>query len=244
MYDIEQLENEWKKYRRKKLKPWYFTLAAIIILMIPLGFFLMSEKINFSAIKGYFQFSNDTSSYEKDSTSTSQSNQAKSTVLVNSALDRLETNEKENLIEVEDKADKKSVNILVDVPMLDGTDNTEYQEEDTTDKPKVHLDIVETTNVTAYKDVERRFMQSHEIEDALFLARSYYKKADYKKSEYWALEANKLDESSEESLLIFVKSKVKLGRRNEAVSILKGYVNMTDSQEGNKLLYMIENNKL
>ncbi|HEY9129827.1 MAG TPA: CDC27 family protein, partial [Sulfurovum sp.] len=222
----------------------YITLVGIIFILVPIFFFLLNGKIDFSVLKSYFNSSNVSQTYEKESTSTTSNSKAKSTVLVNSALDRLETNEKENLIEVAQSTEKKQVNILVDVPMLDGEDNTEYEEEVTRDKPKVHLDIVETTNVTAYKDVERRFMQSREIEDALFLARSYYKKGDYKKSENWALEANKLDEGSEESLLIFVKSKVKLGRKNEAVSILKGYINMTDSQEGKKLLYKIENNKL
>ena len=220
------------------------TLLGVLFRLVPILFFLLNGKIDFSALKGYFNSSNEIQTYEEASISTTSSNKIKSTVLVNSALDRLEINEKENLIEVAEKSDKKQLNILVDVPMLDGDDNTEYEEEITRDKPKVHLDIIETTNVTAYKDVEKRFMQSHEIEDALFLARSYYKKGDYKKSENWALEANKLDEGSEESLFIFVKSKVKLGSKNEAVSILKGYINMTDSQEGKKLLYKIENNKL
>jgi tetratricopeptide (TPR) repeat protein len=156
-------------------------------------------------------------------------------------LDRLET--KESLIAVVEKNVKKPVNILVDVPLLDDTNDPVY-EEISEDRPKVALDIVESTSVTAYKDVERRFLQSHEIDDALFLARSYYKRGDYKKAEYWALETNKLDENSEESLFIFVKSKVKLGRRNEAVKILSDYIKMTNSQEGKKLLYMIENNKL
>ncbi len=98
--------------------------------------------------------------------------------------------------------------------------------------------------MTAYKDVEKRFLESHDIDDALFLARSYYKKGDYKKSEYWALEINKLDEDMEESLLIFVKSKVKMGRKNEAISILTTYVQRSDSQEAKKLLYRIENGKL
>ena len=241
MYDIEKLENEWKKYRRKKLKPWYITLASSVFLLVPLVFFLMNGKIDLSVLKSYFQSSNGILSSEVESTSTIQSDHTKSKVLVNMALDRLEITNNENLIEDADRPDKKQVNILVDVPMLDDEDT---EEEFTREKPKVHLDIVETTNVTAYKDVEKRFMKSHEIEDALFLARSYYKKGDYKKSENWALEANKLDEGSEESLLIFVKSKVKLGRRNEAISILKGYINMTDSQEGKKLLYKIENNQL
>jgi hypothetical protein len=165
----------------------------------------------------------------------------KSSVLVNDALDRLEM--KENVIDVVEKAVKTPVNILVDVPLLDDQDQSSVQAIEA-DKPKMHLDIIETSSVTAYKDVEKRFLQSRELDDALFLARSYYKKGDYKKAEYWALETNKLDENSEESLLIFVKSKAKSGHRNEAVTILTTYIKESNSQEGKKLLNQIENNKL
>ena len=92
--------------------------------------------------------------------------------------------------------------------------------------------------------MEKRFLESHDIDDALFLARSYYKKGDYEKAASWALEINKLDEDMEEGLLIFVKSKVKMGRKNEAISILMTYVKKSDSQEAKKLLYLIENDKL
>jgi len=244
MYDIELLENEWKKYRRKKLKPWYITFAVVIFLLVPSVIFLINEKIDFSSFSGYFQSSNKTAFSEETPRDTAENQKTKSSVLVDNALDRLEIKETENLINVTDKSAKKDVNILVDVPMLDDTGTSIYDEEVSEERPKVHLDIVESTNITAYKDVEQRFMQSHEIDDALFLARSYYKKGDYKKSEYWALETNKLDENSEESLFIFVKSKVKLGRKNEAVAILNEYIKMSNSQEGKKLLVKIENNKL
>ena len=98
--------------------------------------------------------------------------------------------------------------------------------------------------MTAYEDVEKRFAQSNDIDDALFLARSYYKKENYKKSESWAYEVNKLDSNLEEGLLIFIKSKVKLGRKNDALSILSNYLKKTNSIEAKNLLYKIENNKL
>lgn len=239
MYDIQQLENEWKKYRRKKLKPWYITLLIVTLIAISSVLILMNGQINFSSFKSYFDTKNQTLTQEEN-VNYDQEKKVQKNVLLNSALDRLET--KENLIAVMEKSPKKPLNILVDVPLLDDTNPT--YEDVSEDKPKVQLDIVESTSVTAYKDVERRFLQSHDIDDALFLARSYYKKGDYKKAEYWALETNKIDENSEESLFIFVKSKVKLGRRNEAVTILTDYIKMTNSQEAKKLLYMIQNNKL
>jgi len=112
------------------------------------------------------------------------------------------------------------------------------------EKEKKYLNIVKTSNVIAYEDVEERFRQTHDIDDALFLAKSYYKKAFYKKSKYWALEANKIDDNLEESLLIFVKSKVKLGKRDESISLLKKYIEKTNSEDASTLLDIIENHKL
>jgi len=243
MYDVEKLENEWKKYRRKRLKPWYIGILVLIFLLVPLIFFLVNQKIDFSALKSYFQTSNENGSYEVVSHLEKKN---KSSILVNEALDRLEIKErilKDSMITVVDKPVKKPLNILVDIPVLDGAGEISVGDMNQ-DKPKVHLDIVESTSVTAYKDVEKRFMQSREIDDALFLARSYFKKGNYKKAEYWALETNKLDEDSEESLFIFVKSKVKLGHTNEAIAILMDYIKISNSDEGRKLLYQIENNEL
>ncbi len=133
-------------------------------------------------------------------------------------------------------------NILVDIPILDGRQEERSNASGNVRK-KIHLDIIKTTNVTAYKDVEKRFKQSHDVDDSLFLARSYYKKGNYKKSEYWALETNKVDSNIEESMLIFVKSKMKLGRKNEAKNILTTYIRKSNSPEAKKLLYRIENGK-
>lgn len=243
MYDIERLENEWKKYRKKKLKPWLIGILVSILLSGILTLIFVNDKIDLNAVKHYFQTSKDHISYE-DPSDMVQKN--KSGVLVNKALDKLETKENiinDSMITVTQKPVKKPMNILVDIPVLDETGGLVSGDNDQ-DKPKVALDIVESSSVTAYEDVEKRFIHTRDIDDALFLARSYYKKGDYKKSEYWALETNKLDENSEESLLIFVKSKVKLGLKNEAIAILTDYIKMTDSQEGKKVLYQIENNKL
>lgn len=108
----------------------------------------------------------------------------------------------------------------------------------------MHLDIIGTSSITAYEDVEKRFLQSHDIDDALFLAKSYYKRLNYEKAVYWAFEVNKLDQNVEESVLIFIESKVKLGQRNEAILLLKNYLNKSDSEAGKILLERIENDTL
>ena len=240
MYDIEQLENQWKRYKKKKLKPWYMGSVILIILGLFIIIFLTNEKINFNQIKTYFESSKEMLTFEteektKDTVATNEK-EVKDTVLVDDALMKLEV--KDNMIDISEKVEKEPRNILVDIPILDDTNELPVEEVPGSRK-KIHLEIIESTSVTAYRDVEKRFLESHDIDDALSLARSYYKKADYRKAEYWALQINKLDENLEEGLLIFVRSKVKLGHKNEAISILTAYVKQSDSLEAKKLLYQI-----
>jgi len=243
MYDIKQLEHEWKQYRKRKFKPWYIGSLSLLVLIASVTVFLMNEKTDFSEWKSYFETSKEVFTDEGKSKNTlvSQEMNVKQSVLINDALNTLEV--KDNVIDVVDKDVQKPLNILVDIPVLD--DPKEHFVEDGSQvRNKMHLEIIESTSVTAYKDVEKRFLESHDIDDALFLARSYYKKGDYEKAVYWALEINKLDEDMEEGLLIFVKAKAKMDRKNEAVSILTTYIKRSDSQEAKKLLYRIENDKL
>lgn len=243
MYDINQLEYDWKKYRKKKLRPWYIGSLTLLVLIASVTLFLMNEKIDFSVWKSYFKTSKEMFPLEEKSKDilVSKEKKVKDIVLLDDALNILEV--KDNVIGISDKVVKEPLNILVDIPVLD--DTKEHIVEDVSQvRKKMHLEIIESTSVTAYKDVEKRFLESHDIDDALFLARSYYKKGDYEKAAYWALEINKLDEDMEEGLLIFVKSKAKMGRKNEAISILTTYVKKSDSQEATKLLYRIKNDKL
>ncbi len=238
MYDIKQLEEEWKRYRKKKLKPWIIGSGILVVLI----FFIIFFQTNNGALINYLNRSNVNQSLEKDEGSIrSVEMKLKESVLLDGALDTLEV--KENVIEMAEKTVKSDDSILVDIPILDEINDAPAVEEAGTRK-KVHLEIIDSTSVSGYQDVERRFFESHDIDDALFLAKSYYKNGNYEKSEYWALQTNKLDESKEESLLIFVKSKVKLGHKNEALSILNAYLKQSESQEAKKLLYRIENDKL
>lgn len=245
MYDIKQLEDEWKRYRKKKLKPWYIGSLILVVLTLSIIFFQTNLKVNFSQLKTYFETSKEIQPPEnnKKSEDTVAFNKinVKEIVLLDDALEKLEV--KENMIEMADKVVKARDNILVDIPILEDT-NEQPLEEEIEARKKIHLEIIDSTSISGYKDVEKRFFESHDIDDALFLAKSYYKNGNYKKAEFWALETNKLDDSQEESLLIFVKSKVKLGHKNEALSILTSYVKQSDSQEAKKLLYRIENDKL
>lgn len=248
MYDIKPLEEEWKKYKKKKRKPWFVLIFSIFLVLLISFTFLNYKEIDFLKF-------NDKS---KADVVTNHS----TTVLIDKALTTLET-KKPKVNEVSQKTEAKpmivtsengSMEIVEDLPIAEDVKvikETSVKIEtvetvETVEKPrkKMHLNIIESTSVSAYKDVERRFEQTHDTDDSLFLAKSYYSKKNYKKAEYWALQTNKVNGNIEESWLIFAKSKVKLGRKNEAIHILTNYIKKSNSAEAQSLLNKIKKGTL
>jgi len=248
MYDIKQLESEWKKYRKKRLKPWYIAGVSLVLITILGIVFYGNLTIDFSKVTS---FVNHIKLDEKEITKDVNNN-----VLLSSALTVLEVEKVKRLVDEDAKKNVQTLkaiekdsmdtsNVLVDVPILDSVTHKPVNLVDTPkNKKSVQIDIVETSSITAYKDVENRFFVSRDVEDALFLAKSYYKKELYEKAEFWALETNKIDDSIEESLLIFAKSKAKLGHKNEAIGILSNYIRKTVSKDAQDILSRIENDAL
>ena len=246
MYDMKPLEEEWLKYQTKKRKPWYLFFIFFIVILLSILFLVNKNDIKFNVFENFFATGNNVSNNP-----TPLSNKHNSSFrLLNSALTRLEILEPHTSDLL--KFGKNSVSnnptttdMLVDIPILDenGENIASKDDNNVRSKGKVHLDIIETTSISAYKDVEKRFHQSHDIDDALFLAKSYYKKGNYKKAEQWAFETNQLDSTLEESFLIFVKSKIKLGQKNEVISILNQYLKHNNSKDARVLLEEIKNEK-
>lgn len=240
MYDIKPLEQEWKKYRKKRQKPWFIAGLVFLIVSLIVIVFSRNMTVDISELTSYFKTAKVS---EKEVLP-----DVRSHVLVEDSISILEI-EKSSIKEeplannAVKRTEGKMSNLLVDIPVLEEVKQTADQA-NLKDNKQVHIDIIETSSVTAYEDVEKRFLQSHDVDDALFLANSYYKKGLYQKAEYWALETNKIDEHIEESVLIFVKAKAKLGHKNEAESILTNYISKTASQEAKNVLFRIKNDTL
>ena len=217
MSEIKELEQMWSQYRRKKRKPFFILL---LLLILTLGYFFTSNSI----IRW------DLPSLNKDIVIDSQK------IILNSGIKTLLTySEQSNSVKL-----KNIQNEFIEIPIL----NEEVSKKVSFSRKKITLNILKTSSPTAYKDVEKRFFQTHDIDDALFLTKSYYKKEEYKKAKFWALEVNKLDATQDESFLIFIKSIIYLGNKNEGLSLLNTYIKKTNSDEAKALLYKIENNKL
>ncbi len=86
-------------------------------------------------------------------------------------------------------------------------------------------------NSTVIKRIESRFEDTKDYDDAMFLAKYYYSKGRYRKSEYWSMQANLIDSSKEDSWIIFSKSQAKQGKRADALRVLQAYFDRTGSMK-------------
>ena len=243
MYDIKPLEEEWKRYKKKKRKPWYAFIFSILIIAALAFSFLNYKDVIFSKFEN-----NESVVVEKPKPSV---------ILLDSALTTLEV--KKEIIEksiVKELIIEKSTNDnSVEIETDDSSDDPMRYEHPNAkkvsitvteaikkpvivEKPrkKMHLNIIETTSASAYRDVAKRFADTSDTDDSLFLARTYYEKGNNKKAIYWALETNKVNSNIEESWLIFAKAKARSGHKNEAISILSSYIKRSNSAEAKALL--------
>ena len=92
--------------------------------------------------------------------------------------------------------------------------------------------------------MKRKFEQNRNPREAILIAQAYYKAGNYVESEKWALKANNLDKKNEESWFLFTKSKAKLGKRKEALSILVSYYKTHKSPKVKELIAKIKEGSL
>jgi len=223
MYDITPLEQEWKAYNQKRKKPFY--IVSIIVIIVSSSIYFIDYK-DLDVVKSYYtKVVKKLKSYSKHDNNTS--------VDENISVDK---NSLKNTNKVKDDTSNSYPMDADDVYIEDKVNINE------TNKPKqiIKFEIKDADTPEVLLEIEKRFNASPDSDDSIFLAQEYFKKKNYEKSAYWSLKTNKINGFIEESWIIFAKSKVKLGQKNEAIRVLSEYIKKTDSVRAKKLLKKIK----
>lgn len=101
---------------------------------------------------------------------------------------------------------------------------------------KSSINIKRKDDEADIKDVIRRFNNNHNPALSLFVAKKYYQLENYEQSYNYALITNEINNEIEASWIIFAKSLVKLGKKEEAVQTLKKYIQHSGSSQAKQLL--------
>ncbi len=230
MYSVEELEQQWRRYRRKKIiSPVLVSLFVLAGIATAVYFIDMN--------KGVLE------------------NNASVLAAAGGAQKSLSVENREGMHKK--RAVGKLDVLSTEVPSLSTGQNEDHPKagqiifQDVNAEPgnkvkkrkNVLIQVTERGGKSIATDVENRFEFAKDKSDSLFLAKYYYDKMEYKKSEKWALETNKLDNTIEESWLVFAKSLAKQGKRAESLKVLKAFLDQGDSMEAESLMDKIRRGK-
>ncbi len=216
MYNIKALEEEWKRYRRKKIIP---IIIGVVAIVLGTGSVVLFVKNKSDILKEH-----------------ASPNPATAKSDIDIYIDR-------GITDIAEKSNEALIDAPIEIANVE--DEERVGTDTSSGKKKLHIEVIDVSKKkSSFKEIEKRFRMGHDIDDSLFLAKSYYERKNYKKAEYWALQTNKVNENIEESWLIFAKAKAKQGHKNEAIRILNAYINRTHSIEAKVLLDKIKKGKI
>ncbi len=228
MYDIEELEKKWLRYRRRKMI--VVASSAILASSIIGGLsYLAFNSGNGANIDDSAQIKKHKIAKDEDIVVKRKDEAVKS---MNTEVPSMKNMEKEQVSGTNNKTDTIENN-----SPEKSLDNTAEH------NSKLNMVISEPKSGSVIREIEKRFSGSKSYDDAIYLADYYYGKKNFKKAEYWAMQANIVDSIPEESWIIFAKAKVKSGHRVEALKVLEAYYNKTGSTNALELIDTIRKNK-
>jgi len=244
MYDMKELEKKWFKYKLKQSIPWFLLLILILLVILYYNNRVTVNKMIRSyygeIIKTYFP-----KPTEKNITKPLKTDEKNITVNVKKIEEKAapiieEMNVSDEIFDLNDTLHEANssnpfFSSIKDIPQ-EKAKSPEEKLEDEIEKRHEKKYIYIKKSSDTYKEVEKRFSVTQDPEDALFLARLYYEKKQYKKAEEWAFIANELNDQSEESWLIYAKAKAARGKKLEAIHILDSYLKKSNSLRARKLL--------
>ncbi len=239
--EIDKLEKAWHRYRLKRHFVPKIALGSILLLSVV-------GLVIYVGPKHTIEKSEQASLHvDLPVHSNKEQNPSSGTLLLSPAFHTILTSSEvsEHTIAKRNEAPVKQV---LDIPVLDPQP---YPKKDTAGKislvdPKpnmishkkrrLKIEIVDDGKMQVYGEIEARFRSYKDPYDALFLAKAYFKKGLYAKAEYWALQVNKLAPQMEDGWIVFAKSKLKQGKINEAIEVLRLYVQKSGSSKARALL--------
>lgn len=109
------------------------------------------------------------------------------------------------------------------------------------DKSANVVGIKRDSNAFNIAEIETRFKLNSNPHLGLYIARYHYDHGNYDEAYNYALKTNAINNSMEESWLIFSKSLIKMGKTEQAKKTLQMYINQTNSENAKNLLDSISN---
>ena len=259
VFEIKNLEERWKKYRRKKnIKIFILIFMPVAVVLISVYYFaLFSKKDTVSKhTKSTHIVKKENIKVDKKpkvlSKVIKKTNSEKNITKSNVAIPNKDKKNNYNIKSVDilhldkkflqqvylDNSEENKTNIN-NLPLVNG--NESIEKEKIEQKDKKEKIIISSKKIDKLKYFKEQYKQNPRALYAILIAKEYYKNKSYNKSLKWAMIANSLDSSNEKSWILFAKNKVKLHQKNDALNALQAYLRVNSSKKIEILLSNIKN---
>ena len=233
MYDIDALERQWQRYRRKRILKVGAIAAAILLLIgAPITYATLKPGERSGGQSADKTAGNVHVRGETKQTAHAVADRGRQKVLQPEVPSLSRPKEQRN--------PPKKPKILI---TLSDRNGEAVAATEAPAQKRIQFEMTDAKSRQVVKEIEARFPDTRDYGDAIYLAKYYYGKHQYRKAETWAMRANSIDSSQEESWLLYGKAKAKQGHRAEALRILQAYYDQSGSLRAKMLIDRIRKGK-
>jgi len=228
MYDIEELESLWLKYKIKQyLKRGGIVLVIFLAIGIPIAYFNGSFNSQKEEIAKDKVVKRDKDIVIVDNNKESINKKSIPSARLKESIDR--ANPTSEAIDSNSYTAQSSNK----TPIVKSNESAQegVKKEVVSNNPHFKIEMIDGENEKVIKELEKRFWINRSYDDAMYLANYYYKHKNYKKAQEWAMQANTIDSAKSDSWIVFSKAKAKEGHRKEALWVLQKYYDTTGDME-------------
>ncbi|MDR2342556.1 MAG: hypothetical protein LBD84_05925 [Campylobacteraceae bacterium] len=226
------LEEQWKEFRNKKIFKRIIIFFSILLLILSLVLLYLilsvpnAKDLTNTSNNSLNASVNETTNTINPTNATSQDNfKAENNNLTNDSV-----NGKNKTINTVNKTVIKLPEISYIGPQI------------IIEPPEEKKIIIETNNIQNINELIKKFENTNNIIFANMISEEFFDKKDYKKSLEFALKANEIDPKNESSWIMFAKSQVKLGNKQDAIKALEVFTKSSkNSKNAINLLQKIKN---
>jgi len=244
MLNIPSLERRWLKYKIKSYFPYIILLLLLVTVTITITIFINVKESNkqtsFNLVK------------EKPKNTVLQTKNLNSEIILEPSMQFIETMtstinpDPATSINISSSTPKR-VEIIQKVTTVSSP--TKITQNVITPPPLISPAIKSSTKPSSIKrdtvafdihEIEDRFKNNSNPHLGLYIARYHYDHGNYNEAYNYALKTNAINNTIEESWLIFTKSMVKLGKTDQAKKTLQLYISQSNSDAARNLLDSFE----
>lgn len=253
MSNLNQLEREWRRYKRKERRPLMIAILALTALISSTVFLTFKsenekkhsqDKPLIIAIKPQLKEKNSTAISEKELNSTIKVSKTEKLPLKAQELRPSFAFMKQIKEERETKKQNRPKKASAKRQTKKNVSVTKKEKKKSYQASKNRIDVSSTSTKDKIDALAKRFNSNRNPLLGIAVAKRYLQSKKYKQAYFYALEVNNIDPNNEDSWLVSAHALYFIKSKNAAMRLLQGYMKKHNSAKALRLYRAMQQGRL